>query len=146
MTRRALLPGLVLLLGLEGAPAVAKATATLPYVVSDVWPSAIRFLRIERGYTIREKDVDAGYVLFELVEGQRKYRGSLELVRATESGREATKAIFSLPDLPRHFEILLSDKLAEKVREDLGAPAAPTARRPPVDEARSPAADAGAPR
>lgn len=119
------------LLGPPSPPAAARSASVLPYPASDVWSSAVRFIRVDRGYEIREKDESAGYILFDLTEGSRKYKGSLELVRTSDEGREATRAIFSLPDLPRHYEVLLLDKLALKVREERGTPPPPPPRKPP---------------
>ena len=84
---------------------------------------------------MREKDAESGYVLFELPEGHKTYKGSLELVRATDSeGRESTRVVATLPDLPRHYETTLLDKLAAKVREEYGSPAPPPPRPPPDSE------------
>lgn len=126
------------------APAHARSTAVLSYPVADIWPTAVRFVRVDRGYTLKEKDEETGYILFEMVEGQRKYKASLELIRVSdEMGRDATRAAFSIPDLPRHFEVMLLDKLSAKVREERGSPAPPPPRKPP-GEAAPPAPDAGA--
>jgi hypothetical protein len=120
--------------------APARTDLVLPYSVGEVWPSAVRFLRIDRGYVVKEKDEPSGYVLFELEEGKRTYRGAIELVRRRDDdGREATRIGISLPDLPRHFEQALLDKLAQKVRDDHGPP---LPRRP----APKGSPDGGAPR
>jgi hypothetical protein len=120
--------------------AAARTDLVLPYSVGEVWPSAVRFLRIDRGYVVKEKDEPSGYVLFELEEGKRTYRGAIELVRRRDDdGREATRIGISLPDLPRHFEQALLDKLAQKVRDDHGPP---LPRRP----APKGSPDGGAPR
>jgi len=111
----------------------ARSTGTLLYPIADVWPSTVRFLRIDRNCVIREKDEAAGYILFDYPEGQKLHKGSIELIRTHDNeGREITRVIISLPDLPRHYERLLIDKLGDKMREDRGAPAPPPpARRPP---------------
>ena len=112
-------------------PAVAKNSTVLPYGVPEVWSTGVRFLRIDRGCTIKEKDAESGYILFELMDGPRKYQGSLELIKTTDSdGRDATRTVFTLPDLPHHMEVTLSDKLAVKVKDDHGSPAA--AKKPPA--------------
>ena len=114
-------------------PAEARSTSVVPYSQGEVWPTAIRFLRIDRGASIREKDVDSGYVLFDLPEGGKAWKGSLELVRTTDpEGRDATRVVVTLSDLPRHFEGVLLDKLAIKLKDEYGAPAAPPPRKPPA--------------
>jgi hypothetical protein len=119
---------------LAGGGALARSTSVLPYPTAEVWPTAIRFLRIDRGATLRERDAESGYLLFDLAEGNKVYKGSFELIRTVDSeGRAATRLVVSLPDLPRHFEIVLLDKLALKLREEYGSPA-PAPPRPPSSE------------
>jgi hypothetical protein len=125
-------------------PALGRTSEVLPYPSADVWPTAVRFLRIDRGATIREKDPESGYVLFEIAEANKIWKGSLELARAVDGeGREATRVVITLVDLPRHYEITLLDKLGLKVREEYGSPAPPPPRRDPADRPARP--DAGAP-
>jgi hypothetical protein len=127
-----LAPLLVGLLGWQPG-ADARGVATVSYPVTDVWPSAIRFLRIDRNCVIREKDEAAGYILFDYPEGQKLHKGSLELIRTRDGdGRDSTRVAASLPDLPRYIEQLLIDKLAVKLREDRGSPA-PAPRKPEPD-------------
>jgi hypothetical protein len=113
----------------------ARSLGTVPYPITDVWPSTVRFLRIDRNCTIREKDDAAGYILFDYPEGQKLVKGSVELIRTNDNeGREVTKVIISMPDLPRHYERLLLDKLGDKLREDRGSPAPPPPRKPAPPE------------
>jgi len=134
---------LLLSLPLGARPALARSTAILSYPLGDVWSTAVRFVRVDRGYTVREKDEESGYILFDMVEGSRTYKASLELIRATDDqGRDATRAAFSIPDLPRHFETMLLDKLSTKVKEERGSPAPPAPKKPPPEE-RPPKADGG---
>jgi hypothetical protein len=122
---------------LAAGSALGRSGAVLPYPVAEVWPTAVRFVRVDRGYTVREKDEESGYILFDLIEGTRTYKASLELIRAVDDqGREATRAVFSIPELPRHYETVLLDKLEAKVREERGAPAPPPPpRKPPAERA-----------
>ncbi len=125
------------------APVLARSGAILPYPAAEVWSSAVRFVRVDRGYVIREKDEGSGYILFDAAEGPKATKGALEIIATRDAeGREATRAVFSLPDLPRHYEIMLLDKLAAKVKEERGSPAPPPSRKTPGDR---PPADAGPP-
>ena len=123
-----------------GAAAQARSASVVSYAVADVWPAALRFLRVDRDYAIKEKDEAAGYILFELTENKRPVRAALELVRTTDSdGRSATQLIVTMQELPRHYEVALLDKLAAKLRDERGppppppppAPAAPRRPAPP---------------
>lgn len=147
----------LLLLTVAPATALARSTVILPYAAGDLWPTAVRFVRVDRGYSIREKDETAGYILFDYLDGTRSYRAALELVPTTDTdGRPSTQAVVSISDLPRHYETALLDRLAARVREERGPPP-PVRRRPPVvdpserdkdrdrDKRQSPA-DAGLPR
>jgi hypothetical protein len=109
-----------------GRLAEGRSALLLPYAAGDVWTAAVRFLRVDRQLTIREKDEKAGYVLFDFSEAGRTYRASLELVSLTDDdGRLSTEAQLSLPELPRRYEAVLLDQLAAKVRQERGAPLPP---------------------
>ena len=117
-------------IALAAAPAFARSSVVVPYTIGEVWPAAIRFLRVDRNYRVREKDEPAGYVLFDLPENKRTYRGALEMVKTTDDeGRVATQLTCSISDLPRRYETTLLDQLASKVSEERGPP---PAHRPPV--------------
>jgi hypothetical protein len=112
------------------ASAQARSEVIVPYPSGDVWPSAIRFLRVDQNYPIKEKDEPSGYVLFELPENKRSYRAALEMVKTTDNdGRAATQLICTIQDLPRRYELSLLDKLTAKVRDERGPPAPPV-RKP----------------
>ena len=116
--------------------AIARSTLALPYGPADVWATAVRFLRVDRGYPIREKDEPSGYILFDYPDGARSYRAALELIPMTDmDGRPSMQAVLSIPDLPRHYETALLDRLAVKAREERGTPPPPRRRPPPTDPA-----------
>ena len=120
----------LMLIALAAAPASARSSVVVSYTIGEVWPAAIRFLRVDRNYRVREKDQPAGYVLFDLPENKRTYRGALEMVKTTDDeGRVATQITCSITDLPRRYESTLLDQLAAKVSEERGPP---PAHRPPV--------------
>jgi hypothetical protein len=117
-----------------GRLAEGRSALLLPYAAGDVWAAAVRFLRVDRQLTIREKDEKAGYVLFDFSEAGRIYRASLELVSLTDDdGRPSTEAQLSLPELPRRYEAVLLDQLAAKVRQERGAPLPPRRHTPAAD-------------
>jgi hypothetical protein len=109
----------------------ARALEIAPYPITSVWPAAVRFVRVDRDFPVREKDEPAGYVLFDYTDGPRPCKGSLELIRATDrEGREATRIAISIPDLPRRYEQMLLEKFVAKLRDDHGPPAPPPPRKP----------------
>jgi hypothetical protein len=136
---------LALLLGISLWPGQlqARSMATFAYSIDEVWPTAVRFLRIDRSCPIREKDEASGYIMFDYPEGSKTYKGSLELIRATDAdGRTVTKVAIALPDLPRHYEQMLLEKLGAKLRDERGSP---PARSPRGSEGENRPRDAGSP-
>jgi hypothetical protein len=117
------------------APTVvwARTTEIASYPIPDVWPAAVRFLRVDRGFPVREKDESAGYILFDYTDGPKPCKGSMELIRASDSeGRDATRIAISIPDLPRRYERMLLDKLVAKLSDDHGPPAPAPRKAEPV--------------
>jgi len=140
--RCAALIGAIIALG-PGVSA-ARSTATLPYPSSEVWATAVRFLRVDRSLPIREKDEAAGYVLFDYNDGGKGYKAALELIPFTDDeGRGTTQVSLTITGLPRRYEGALLDGLAAKIREERGPPpaTAPASKRPsrgePSDKERS---------
>jgi hypothetical protein len=132
---------LTLLLALLALPAPgwARSLETVPYPITSVWPAAVRFLRVDRDFPIREKDESAGYVLFDFTDGPRPCKASLELIRVTDpEGRDATRLVVTIPDLPKRYEKMLLDRLAAKLRDDQGPPAPPPRRAEPPPDAAQP--------
>jgi hypothetical protein len=127
-----------------GPDAWARTLAVAPYPIADVWPSAVRFLRVDRGFPVREKDDEAGYILFDYADGPKPCKASMEFIRAVDpEGRDATRVAISIPDLPRRYEQMLMDRLIAKVRDDRGPPAPPPRKmEPPVAPSKP---DAGPP-
>lgn len=118
-----------------GPSAEARSAVIVPYALTDVWPAAVRFLRVDQSYSIKEKDAGAGYLLFELSEGKRSYRAALELVKTTDGdGRIATQIVCTMNDLPRRYETTLLDKLSAKVRDERGPPPPPPAKKAPAKD------------
>jgi hypothetical protein len=129
-------PGVALVLLIAAILPVADAWARTmqiaPYPIADVWPAAVRFLRVDRGFPVREKDESAGYVLFDYTDGPKPCKASLELIHAVDpEGRDATRIAISIPDLPRRYEQMLIERLIAKVHEDHGPPAPPPRKTDP---------------
>ena len=134
------------LMSLAAAPAHARSSVVVSYTTAEVWPAAIRFLRVDRNYRVREKDEPAGYVLFDLPENKRTYRAALEMVKTTDDeGRVATQITCTITDLPRRYETTLLDQLAAKVGEERGPPPPSAAgRRRSAAQRESTGSQAGA--
>jgi hypothetical protein len=125
---------IVLVLALA-TPASARSEKTLAYARTDAWAASVRFLRVDEHLTIVEKDAEAGYVLFELREDKKTFRGSLEVIEAVKDGRHVVRFVIAIEDRPTWTEIEMLNRLEHKLRTELGAPApAPTPKEPPKPE------------
>ncbi len=141
---RALVVG-VALAGLAGAPASAWARSekTLAYPRDQAWPTAVRFLVVDEHVRITEKDADAGYVLFELRDDGKIFRGSLEIVNRVRDGRPVVCFVLQIADRPCWLEIALLRRLEAKLRAELGAPAPPAPEPPRKEPGKDGASDGG---
>lgn len=137
------LAALVFCLG-ASRPAAATAKADVSYTRQQVYSGALRYLRIELGCDITEKDDQAAYLLFKYQpQGQREASfGALEIIERAG----AVAVLVKLPRLPSYYETLLRDGLVRKLQEDYGInkprrPAAPAPEKPlePPPEAQPPA-------
>ena len=135
--RRALVLALLLT---AAAPAWAKSEKVEPWTAADVFPTAVRFLRIDAGVKIVEKDAEAGYVLFDLSEEGHTFRGALELAKAELDGREAVRLVLRIDDRPDYEEQMMLDKLDAKIRGELGMPKKPE-KKPDKDTDKGKDAD-----
>jgi len=138
--RRVLL-ALLLLCGV----AQARSEKTLAYPRDSAWAAAVRFIRVDAKLKITEKDADAGYVIFELHEEKKTFRGSLECIDTMKDGRHVVRFVLTLEDRPEWQEIELLNKLEQKLRTELGSPApAPTPKKddpPPAPKKDEPKKD-----
>lgn len=133
MRARDLTAGLALLALLAGlaAPALAKTSRRLSHGYDKVWPAAVRYLRVDAGYELIEKDADAGYVLFAIEDEGKTFRGALEVVRRTDdAGRDAVELQVSIEDRPSYMERMLLDRMLRKLSDELGPPPDPPKEKP----------------
>ncbi len=125
---------LIVLLALCGV-AHARAEKTLAYPRDQAWPAAVRFIRVDERLKVIEKDADAGYVLFELKEEGKTFRGSLEVIEVVKDGRHVVRFVMQIEDRPTWLELELLNRLERTLRAELGAPApAPTPRPAPAPD------------
>lgn len=126
---------------LEPAGTGLGQSRVLAYPMEFVWPTAMRFLRVDRGYTIVDRDPEAGFILFDFPIGpdDRVGRGSVEVFATKDaSGRLAASVQITTDGGPIHLPHALLDGLADKLRRERGQPAAPPRAEPPADPAPKP--------
>jgi hypothetical protein len=125
---------LACLLVVAVAPVAAEARSEkiLGYPRDQAWPAAVRFLRVDAKLKVIERDAEAGYVLFELREDKKTFRGSLEVIDVVKDGHHQVRVVLQIEDRPGWVEIEYLNKLEQKLRAELGTPApAPSSPPPP---------------
>ena len=124
--------------------AMLQHKRVLSYPYAQVWPTAIRYLRVDRRYAITDRDEDAGYIMFEFpVDGGRTGSGILELIKTTHpSGRDSVKLLVSTGAGPAHLPSTIIDGLSAKVRSERGQPPPPP---PPKKDPDAPPPDSKPP-
>jgi hypothetical protein len=132
--------GIVLAVGLSFAhSATARVGGDSEYSKQQTYSGALRYLRVDLGYEVTERDPDAAYLIFRyLLPGQNKATatGTVEIVDADGH----VKLFVQIPSMPEYHERVLRDGLVRKLHDEYGTPARkPTP--PPVE--KKPEADAG---
>ena len=116
------------------ATASARRSDSHAYRYEQVWSAALRLLRVDYGFPIRDRDEDVGFVLFDYVGTGRAVPGSLEVVRTRQNDRDVVRVTLNIPAMPAYVERMILDKLQRKLREEFGEPLAPP---PPREEVES---------
>src|SRR3954452_8539758 len=109
----------------------ARAQSDLPYAVNEAFSTALRFVRVDRGCKVVDKDADAAFVAFECDDDGKVKRGSLELFKVANGVRMQV----TLGDDTHGTELRWLELFERKLREERGTP---TPLPPPAVAAPSP--------
>ncbi len=120
-------------------PAGADSERTVGWTVDKVFPAAVRYLRLDEGATITEKDAEAGYVMFDLPDEGELWHGALELVTVEKEDRTVVRLKLRLEGRPDYMEVGILDRLERKLRDELGKPPEPKKPAKPKPEPEPPA-------
>lgn len=141
VSRRLLGPfvGLLLAAAFCSNSASAKSSQDLRYTRSQIFSGALRYLRIDLGYEVTEKDPDAAYLLFRYVpQGKNEPTfGAVEIIERDKSVQLSIK----LPAMPTYHEAVIRDGLVQKLRDEYGA----EPKRPEPEEKEKPKEPSEAP-
>jgi hypothetical protein len=96
----------------------------------------VRFVKLDRGCEIKDKDADAAYVTFECKDEEKSRRGQLELIRAHVDGHDGVRVQIAL-DQPHYLELRFLELYERKLKDERGTP-------PPVPKKEPAPPDAGA--
>lgn len=113
----------------------ARAQSELPYTLSETFSTALRFVAVDRGCKIVDKDADAAFVSFECTDDGRVKRGSIELIKVQNGVRSQV----TLGDDTHGMELRWLELFERKLRDERGTPTPP----PPPAAPPSPKKDAG---
>lgn len=118
LTLSTLALGIALLL--LATTALGRTGMALGYTRSQTYNAALRYLRVDLGYEVTERDPRAAYLLFRYKSvGQREATpGSIEIV----PNGERVKVFVNLPQMPKYHEQVLADGLLKKLRAEYGEP------------------------
>ena len=111
----------------------ARASSDLPYPVADVYSTAVRFVRIDKGCKVLDRDPDAAFVTFECKDDDKTKQGSFEIFRTTVGGRDGVRMQIALGDDPHYVELRWIELLERKLKEERGTPppvSVPPAKKP----------------
>jgi hypothetical protein len=113
-----------------------KATSDVGYGLPEVYSAAVRYVRVDRGCKLIEKDADVAFVAFECKNDLGKAsRGTVEMFKSNVQKHERVKLAVTLPDEPHYIELRFLELLERKLRDDLGSPAPPPTDKPAADKA-----------
>lgn len=116
-------------LAMPASRAGARANGDFAWTWDQVWGATVRMVRVDMGCPIRERDEEIGFVLFDYVDGNRTYPGSVELVRSRVDGREQIRVVVQIPAMPSYIEQMIVDRLQRKLQADFGDPPPAPPRR-----------------
>ncbi|MDH4335380.1 MAG: hypothetical protein OEW24_09045, partial [Chloroflexota bacterium] len=119
------------------ATSLAKKTEDFRHSYDQVWGAAVRLIRVDQGYPIKDRDETVGYFLFDYRDDGRTYPGSVELVRIEDQGGGPIRVVIQIPAMPSYIERMLLDKLQKKLIDEYGEPPPPVKRpdeEPPSED------------
>src|SRR5579883_1375840 len=112
------------------ATAGARSQVEMGWPLTTVFSIAVRFVRVDRGCDVVDKDPQSGYIVFSCKDdtpGAPKdappRRGTLEFIAADPS-QPPVRVQVTLAEEPRYMELRFLELLERKVRDERG-PAPP---------------------
>ncbi|HEX9621057.1 MAG TPA: hypothetical protein VF989_13030 [Polyangiaceae bacterium] len=122
---------------LDAGPASARVDADSPYTKAQTFSGALRYVRIDLGFSVVEQDARTAYVIFEYQPSGQRDRSSTGTIEVVDTS-SGVKVYVRLPKMPEYHERVLRDGLMRKLREEYGVPAPRERPKPSPD-----AGDAG---
>src|SRR3954470_8600262 len=120
--------------------ATARVGGDSEYTKQQTYSAALRYLRVDLGYEVTERDPDAAYLIFRYQlpgQGKATATGTGEIVDADGH----VKLFVQIPTMPEYHERVLRDGLVKKLHDEYGEPPQPPHKVPSSE--KKPEADAG---
>jgi hypothetical protein len=120
--------------------AAARVGGDSEYSKAQTYSGALRYLRVDLGYEVVERDPDAAYLIFRYQPpgpNRGNATGTVEIVDTDGH----VKLFVQIPSMPEYHERVLRDGLVRKLHDEYGVP--PHKSAPPAPPAKKPEADAG---
>jgi hypothetical protein len=112
------------------AVADARVDGTSGYSKAQTYSGALRYLRVDLGYEVVEKDPDAAYLIFKYAApGGGKGNAVTGTLEVIEAGGGGVRLFVNLPRMPEYYERVFRDGLMKKLKDEYGAPP-PVAKKP----------------
>lgn len=112
----------------------ARVDGGSSYSKAQTYSGALRYVRVDLGYEVVEKDPDAAYLIFKYAApgGSKNsaVTGTLEVIEASGGG---VRLFVNLPRMPEYYERVFRDGLLKKLKDEYGAP--PAVVKKPNDRA-----------
>lgn len=144
---RALIPAVAVVgfAAFAGQDASAKVSFDSAYTHEQTYNAALRYVRVDMGLKVTERDPQAAYVMFDYKSAESGDRVSAGSVEVVPTGG-VVKVVVQLAQMPRYHEQVLADGLQKKLRTEYGEPpkkAPPPPPPPPPDGGADGAPDGG---
>ncbi|GAB4309292.1 MAG: hypothetical protein Kow0090_23100 [Myxococcota bacterium] len=113
---------LILAMLLPFSTAMGKQTKKLSINYDQLWSGSIRYLRIDQGFEILDRDKEAGYIIFtfKFPKGKKTSRATMEFIVKGEEqdGKKKVDIQLKIDDGAEYLEIHLLDGLVEKLNKE----------------------------
>jgi hypothetical protein len=99
----------------------ARVEADSEYTKAQTYSGALRYLRVDLGFEVVEKDPEAAYLVFRYEPPGQPKNESLGTVEIVDSG-EHVRVFVRIPRMPEYHERVLRDGLVRKLKDEYGPP------------------------
>ena len=114
--------------------AMARVDGSSSYSKAQTYSGALRYVRVDLGYEVVEKDPEAAYLIFRYSPPNGAKEGSLTGTLEVVEAGGAVRLFVSLPRLPEYQERVFRDGLLKKLRDEYGPPAVKKPVEKPSDK------------